>query len=341
MKKIVLIAAAIALISCKNESSKEADNAPKEYVTFSGKIANQNSDSIVVSSKEFKKVIRVDKDGSFSDTLKVTPGFYTFYDGGEYTGLFLKNGDDIAMSLDTEKFDESVSYTGVGSENSNFLAERSRQQEKWLDFEIDGMDKAALDTKLAAVESQMSTFLAEQKGLDPILVESAAEDITGTIKSYRGYLGDLIALRADLPKGAPSPMFSNYENHKGGTTNLTDLKGKYVYIDVWATWCGPCKAEIPSLKKVETDYHDKNIEFVSVSIDRAKDHEKWVSMVNEKELGGVQVFADNNWESKFVKDYFIKGIPRFILIDPQGNIVTPDAPRPSDPKLRVMLDELI
>jgi len=56
-------------------------------------------------------------------------------------------------------------------------------------------------------------------------------------------------------------------------------------------------------------------------------------MITEKELGGIQLFADNNWKSKFVTDYVISGIPRFILIDPEGKIVNANAPRPSDPEL--------
>ncbi|WP_117880557.1 TlpA family protein disulfide reductase [Aureibaculum luteum] len=143
-----------------------------------------------------------------------------------------------------------------------------------------------------------------------------------------------------VSKGNVSPQFTNYENHAGGTTSLDDLKGKYVYIDVWATWCGPCLAEIPSLKKVEKTYHDKNIVFVSLSIDKKKDHDKWKKMVTEKELGGIQLIADNDSSSKFVQDYQIMGIPRFILIDPQGNIVNSNAPRPSDKKLITLFDEL-
>ncbi|NND52071.1 MAG: TlpA family protein disulfide reductase [Flavobacteriaceae bacterium] len=143
-----------------------------------------------------------------------------------------------------------------------------------------------------------------------------------------------------LAKGMPSPVFENYENHKGGEMSLTDLKGKYVYVDVWATWCGPCKREIPYLKEVEAKYHNNNIEFVSTSIDKAKDHSAWVEMVKDKELGGIQLFADNDWNSKFVTDYAIEGIPRFLLIDPEGNIVTADAPRPSDPKLVKLFEEL-
>jgi thiol-disulfide isomerase/thioredoxin len=142
-----------------------------------------------------------------------------------------------------------------------------------------------------------------------------------------------------LVKGKPSPKF-NYENHKGGTTSLDDLKGKFVYIDVWATWCGPCKREIPFLKEVEKKYHDKNIEFVSISIDDKKDYETWKNFVTEQQLGGVQLYADNAWQSQFVKDYAIEGIPRFILIDTESNIISADAPRPSDEKLIELFEEL-
>lgn len=144
----------------------------------------------------------------------------------------------------------------------------------------------------------------------------------------------------NLVKGSPSPKFVNYENHKGGTTSLDDLKGQYVYIDVWATWCAPCKREIPFLKEIEKEYHGKNIAFVSTSIDRATDHEKWKNMVTEEQLGGIQLFADNDWQSQFVRDYAIEGIPRFILVDPEGNIVSADAPRPSSPKLKELFNEL-
>jgi alkyl hydroperoxide reductase subunit AhpC len=92
---------------------------------------------------------------------------------------------------------------------------------------------------------------------------------------------------------------------------------------------------------VEEKYHGKNIEFVSISIDKLKDFEKWKSMVESKELVGVQVLADNDWDSQYVKDLNIWGIPRFILIDPNGNIVKADAARPSSPDLEKELDVLL
>jgi len=138
--------------------------------------------------------------------------------------------------------------------------------------------------------------------------------------------------------GQVSPTFVGYDNIDGSKTSLEDLKGKYVYVDVWATWCGPCKAEIPSLKALEKEFHKENIEFVSISVDKAADREKWVAMVNDKELKGVQLFADKSWSSDFVQGYLIKGIPRFILIDPQGKIVNSNAPRPSSDKIKGLLN---
>lgn len=143
-----------------------------------------------------------------------------------------------------------------------------------------------------------------------------------------------------VAKGQPSPKFFNFENHAGGTMSFDDLKGKYVYIDVWATWCGPCKAEIPYLKDLHAQYKNKNLHIVSISIDRDADHEKWQKMVSEEQLTGIQLFADKDWNSQFVTDYLIKGIPRFILVDPNGLIVSPNAPRPSDKALVSLFNEL-
>jgi thiol-disulfide isomerase/thioredoxin len=195
----------------------------------------------------------------------------------------------------------------------------------------------------------------KSKSLKASIVEDLAYMISPSFEDSEYLYKELTAMSTDeefkkelekkfttmqkLVAGNDSPTFE-YENHKGGKTSLADLAGKYVYVDVWATWCGPCLAEIPSLKKVEADYHDKKIHFVSISIDELKDHETWKKMVSDKELGGIQLMADNAWKSQFVTDYAIEGIPRFILIGPDGKIVNADAPRPSNPKLVELFDEL-
>lgn len=144
--------------------------------------------------------------------------------------------------------------------------------------------------------------------------------------------------------GQPSPKFDGYQSIDGKKVALDDLlnKGKYLYIDIWATWCGFCKKEIPLLKNFEVKYHGKNIEFVSISVDKKSDMKKWKKMVAENEMGGVQLFSGDTKDNlKFTKDYLVKGLPRFILLDPQGKIITSNAPRPSDgERLHEIFEEL-
>ena len=160
-----------------------------------------------------------------------------------------------------------------------------------------------------------------------------------TANETKKMVQDRFKKMSNLLRGKSSPTF-DYENFKGGKTKLEDYKGKYVYIDVWATWCRPCIAEIPSLKKLESEYKDAKIVFVSISIDFEEDYDKWRMMVTNKSLGGSQLIADNNFESAFVKDYAIHEIPRFILIDPNGNILSADAPKPSSEQLIATFTQL-
>ncbi|EWH14422.1 redoxin domain-containing protein [Cellulophaga geojensis KL-A] len=178
------------------------------------------------------------------------------------------------------------------------------------------------------------TFADDVKAYYKVFIDAC------TNEDYRTEITETYNKLKTVAPGQPSPKFVDYENYAGGTTSLDDLKGKYVYIDIWATWCGPCKAEIPFLQKVEKKYHGKNIEFVSISVDKKEDHNKWKAMVKEKELGGIQLFTGSAFKTDFVEDYFVMGIPRFILIDPKGNIVKSSAPRPSDAKLIDLFNQL-
>jgi len=333
MKKLIYFIAALAIVSCKSE--------PKDYVTFSGEITDQNSDSIVIRSRTYSKTIKVNEDGTFSDTLKVETGVYSFFDGAESTSIFLKNGYDINMTLDTKMFDETAKYTGNGSESSNFLAAKSLLEEKLFDQDFSSLDKNELNTTFDKIKTDLTEFINSSKGIDSAVINNSLKNIDRSINGNKNYYLGIATLKENLPKGSKSPTFDNYENHKGGTTSLSDLKGKYVYVDVWATWCGPCKREIPFLLELDKDYHGKEIAFVSISIDEEKNYEAWRTMVTEKELGGYQLIADNDWRSKFVEDYGIKGIPRFLLIDAEGNIINSDAPRPSSKKIRETLDGLL
>jgi thiol-disulfide isomerase/thioredoxin len=314
----------------------------KDYVSFQAEIANKNGDFISIqdNSKVYKK-IKVNKDGIFKDTLHIKEGLYQMFDGVEFTELYLKSGYDLTLKMDAKMFDESIVYSGVGSAENNYLAQAvlsgsSLGLNKLIEMnEADFM--VAIDNKtksdLAKLESSNLdvNFIALQKNN----IERSRAGMTAFLKDRKAKL----LLNNALNNSMSSPF--DYLNFKGGNTKLSDFNGKYVYIDVWATWCGPCIAEIPFLKKVEEKYEGKNIAFVSISVDVQKDFEKWKKFVKDKQLGGIQLFADKNWNSDFIKSFGINSIPRFILIDPSGKVVSADAARPSDSKLSEQLDALL
>lgn len=120
---------------------------------------------------------------------------------------------------------------------------------------------------------------------------------------------------------------------------LSSFKGKYVYIDCWATWCGPCRAQIPYLKELEKKYAGKGIEFVSISSDN--DQKKWAKTVKEEQLKGVQLIEKCPTGSEISEYFIIKGIPRFILLDKEGRVYDANAPRPSDPAIQAIFEQIL
>ena len=459
MKKLILIVLTITLLSCSKEETKQID-----YAIFSGKIGNFVEGEISLgNSIKSIEIIKISEDGTFSDTIKsVIPGYYTFKYGNETSKIYLQPGYHINLTLDPEQFDESIKYTGKGSDENNYLAQKFLKEEglgKFLSYmNLGSLNETDFVRKMDSIKNMQLNYLNQHKDLnsafkaleegeivygwanimndyeaykryiskndefkvsenypdftkglnleDESLVDvtnykmylqkyynqklskeltneeidrqtayltSISKDVksqkiknellfadarygisyTGELQEYydifmanstndehKKDITDKYNKLIKLSKGNISPKFVDYENFKGGTTSLDDLKGKYVYVDVWATWCGPCKREIPYLKEITNKYDGKNITFVSMSIDKKGAYDKWRKMVEDEKLEGVQIFAPNDWKSQFVTDYGIMGIPRFILIDPKGNIVNANAPRPSSKELIKLLTDL-
>jgi thiol-disulfide isomerase/thioredoxin len=139
-----------------------------------------------------------------------------------------------------------------------------------------------------------------------------------------------------LAPGQPAPEFT-LTSIDGKEYSLSDFKGQIVYLDFWASWCGSCLREIPSLLKLKDAYKGKPIAFVAISID--DDKSAWEKMVNEKQLKGYQLHAEKAWQSDAAKHYQVYGVPTFVLIDGEGKIIEYPATRPSDPETALTLDK--
>ena len=147
---------------------------------------------------------------------------------------------------------------------------------------------------------------------------------------------------AQYESGKPAPIFS-FEDNAGNIRNLKEFIGKIVYIDVWASWCAPCMAEIPHAKALYQKYKDNpDIVFLYISID--EDRQNWEKAMREKSLyDGIQGIAfPNGFNSDFARKYSIQGIPNYILIDKSGNLINHRAVKPSQPdKIYPLFDKLL
>lgn len=142
------------------------------------------------------------------------------------------------------------------------------------------------------------------------------------------YIEDLILRWEKLRPGQSAPELE-VEGKNGEKICLEDFKGSYLYIGVWASWCLPCKKELPYIEWLEKEYKGKNIKFLCISIDPPDRKADWKRALKKGQYGGIQAIVDK--KGKLSRDYMIISIPRFLLIDPEGKIISSNAPRPSGP----------
>ena len=277
---------------------------------------------------------------NYEDFYRILSGDEEFVVSGNYpkdiiSKINFNNSDDFLFS---------PQYRALLDQRLKNIANKRTQKDG--DFHLTHLETVQTEVTDTLIKNEMLYKLAEKQITYTSILQEYYNKFMGysTNATHKKAITDTYEKLKLTARGQDSPKFQDYQNYDGTTTSLDDLigHGKYLYIDVWATWCGFCKKEIPLLKRFEQQYHGKNIEFVSINVDTKDKFEKWKETIEEKEMGGVQLFAgDRHQDLQFTKDYLIKGLPRFILIDPEGKIVTSNAPRPSDgSKLEEIFDAL-
>ena len=137
------------------------------------------------------------------------------------------------------------------------------------------------------------------------------------------FVEEFMKRKSTVP-GSPFPAGVNIVDADGKAVDFAQFKGKYVYIDMWASWCGPCCKEVPYLKKLEKELNNDNVVFVSVSSD--KDEQAWRNKMKELDMHGYQFLDKDNTLGDALN---VKGIPFFVIYDKDGNLHTYGALRPS------------
>lgn len=214
-----------------------------------------------------------------------------------YASIPYKNSLDSALTYIAERYTDTTLVEKV----NNSIAERYVAR---FDYRI-GFDKGLESLQQATA----------QYGLDPQHVEAFNKR------------------RATVP-GQPFPENVVLKDRNGNVVDFASFRGKYVYIDMWASWCVPCLREVPVLQQLEKTLKNDKVVFVSISID-AKE-EPWLAKLKEKNMHGHQLWNPDNTLGQALN---VKGIPFFAIYDPEGKLYMHGAPRPSQGKGLVELLE--
>ncbi len=203
--------------------------------------------------------------------------------------------------------------------------------------------QAAIDDYLKAYPKDQRgpalLYMTVMRGADPAEKKLIEDRI---LKDYESSpYAEMIKSKRKQDERVGKPFELEFtEAIKGTTISMKSLKGKVVVIDFWATWCGPCVAEMPKMKELYAEYKDKGVEFIGISLDQPKEAgglNKLKDFVAKNEITWPQYYQGNGWKSEFSSEWGINSIPCVFIIDADGNLATNEARG----KLEKLIPELL
>jgi peroxiredoxin len=212
--------------------------------------------------------------------------------------------------------------------NDNFQSESSaigvRQKKIWLDFIKSNPNSLMSLMVLKSYSGVGSRLLYNSIPGSPALeeVDSLYQTLGKDVRlnPLGKNFGDVLATQKSMKIGAIAPDFSQTDPN-GKLVSLKDFKGKYLLIDFWASWCGPCRAENPTVVKAYAQYKAKGFEVLGVSLDFANGREAWLKAIENDHLTWTQVADLKGWDNKVAQLYVVRAVPQNYLLDPDGRII--------------------
>lgn len=314
--------------------------------------------------------LQIDDKGRFSyDARRLgdrtfCPAYLILGDGSEWQ-FMLKPSSTLQVKVEKKKGDTEVTFSGKDAEASNFMKHYGKLYDYQVFFPYEGEKRVlAGQDSIKVLEDGYQTLAKEVKKVtDPTVLHALLDDcgectliygkdiadVDRFWKSYcemaggdstliKKYQDKVVAIKA-IKKGKEAPDFT-FSDRDGKSYHLKDFRGKVLYIDCWATWCGPCCKEIPFLEKRVEEYKDNDkVRFISISMDSNK--QAWMNKLDKDKPQWEQFIVSKEEHKALSKAYGISGIPRFLVINANGTIANGDAFRPSDEKFHEQLDEII
>ena len=224
-----------------------------------------------------------------------------------------------------------------------------RYDRTWLGV-FNGVANDTMLTKLQRenVLYQAITVLCNQFANRKIYTHEQMQDFAQHYLSLTGDTAKYNYVQQKINKQQPIMLTDKLAlaDLKGGATILDSViaqnRGKVIYVDFWASWCGPCRAQMPDAQKLRERYRGKDVAFVYLALNDVQ--ERWLEAVREEHLNDTSCqnyIITNPKRARFIEEHRIHGIPRFMLFDRQGRLVDNDAPRPMSPNVVSVIDELL
>ncbi|XCI75524.1 MAG: TlpA disulfide reductase family protein [Flavobacteriales bacterium] len=327
----------------------------KKLNAFTQKLENQLSDTtldktFVEAEKQDIKYIAK----NIAENYSINYGLTASKDGGvpKTTGKTLsqKEKDKLKQFIDQNVDLSNEKLFTVSTGYRDFLSRRYRSN-----IPVVGKETTSINFISLAFAAIDKTFQNEKikeyfwhKDFSEYLMFGSADFIRDTYTAYKkraknpAFIQDIYERYQKATrsfKGETPPNF-NYEDINGNKVSLNSLKGYYLYLDVWAQWCEPCRREQPFFERLQKQYKGKSIRFIGISVDRQKEKDKWKKHVIDHRMKSIQLITDRNFNSEFIRFFRVTIIPRFILLDKESHVISSNALRPSDPKLKKIFSSL-
>lgn len=179
---------------------------------------------------------------------------------------------------------------------------------------------------------------SQQSGRSDLFLSAAELFVKGFPEDERkAQLESLLSAEGSLRKGQPAPDIA-LPDTGGRLRKLSELRGRWVLIDFWASWCRPCRMENPNVVRLYQEYHPKGFEIFGVSLDQQR--EAWLRAIEQDRLTWIHVSDLKGWQNAAAQLYRVNGIPYTVLIDPEGRIVAKGLRGPAlEEKLRAIYGE--